>query len=174
MENKKPLASEQINPRGDDVTTWALPEGAIARLGQGLLETLRFSADGNYLAIGTRVGLYLYEVATMSPVALWGTERGAWRATFSPNGKWIATSDWDDNIKVWDAHRGTCLTEITTAASPSTLAFSPDSQWSLRATVKPLLSISGTRKQARDSQNSPVKPKKAVVSCLSPFHLTVT
>ena len=129
MENKKPLASEQINPRGDDVTTWALPEGAIARLGQGLLETLRFSADGNYLAIGTRVGLYLYEVATMSPVALWGTERGAWRATFSPNGKWIATSDWDDNIKVWDAHRGTCLTEITTAASPSTLAFSPDSQW---------------------------------------------
>ena len=129
MENKKPLASEQINPRGDDVTTWALPEGAIARLGQGLLETLRFSADGNYLAIGTRVGLYLYEVATMSPVALWGTERGAWRATFSPNGKWIATSDWDDNIKVWDVYHGTCLTEIAIGDYPSTLAFSPDNQW---------------------------------------------
>ena len=105
-------------------------KGAIARLGQGLVETLAFSADGNnYLAIGTRVGLWLYDVATMSSVALWGTERGAWRATFSPNGKWIATSDWDDNIKVWDAHRGTCLTEITTAASASTLAFSPDNRW---------------------------------------------
>ena len=113
----------------DDTTTWALPEGAIARLGRGLVETLTFSADGNYLAIGTRVGLYLYDVATRSPVALSGTKRGAWRATFSPNGKWIATSDWDDTIKVWDTHRGTCLTEITTEVSPSTLAFSPDSRW---------------------------------------------
>ena len=112
MENKKPLVSAQINTSGDDVTTWALPKGAIARLGQGLVQALAFSSDGHYLAIGTRVGLWLHEVATMSPVALWGTERGAWRATFSPNGKWIATSDWDDNIKVWDVHRGTCLTEI--------------------------------------------------------------
>ena len=118
MEDKKLVIPAPVSASGDDVTTWALPGGAIARLGQGLVETLTFSADGNYLAIGTRVGLYLYEVATMSPVALWGTERGAWRATFSPNGKWIATGDWDDNIKVWDAHRGTCLTEITTGRFP--------------------------------------------------------
>ena len=129
MENINPVTSEQINANGDDGTTWALPEGAIARLGQGLVETLAFSADGCYLAIGTRIGLYLYEVETMSPVALWGTERGAWRATFSPDGNWIATSDWDDTVKIWDAHRGTCLTEITIEVSPSTLAFSPDSRW---------------------------------------------
>ena len=129
MENKNPLDSERINTSGADVTTWALPEGAIARLGQGLMEVLAFSADGHYLAIGTRVGLWLYEVATMSPVALWGTERGAWRATFSPSGKWIATSDWDENIKVWDTHLGTCLAEITTSDYPSTLVFSPDNRW---------------------------------------------
>lgn len=110
-------------------TTWSLPEGASARFGQGIVETLTFSADENYLAIGTRVGLWLYEVATMSPVALWGTERGTWKAAFSPNGKWIATSDWDDNVKVWDIHRGTCLAEITIGDYPSTLAFSPDSRW---------------------------------------------
>ena len=126
MENKKPLVSAQINTSGDDATTWALPEGAIARLGQGLVQALAFSSDGHYLAIGTRVGLWLHEVA-MSPVALWGTERGAWRATFSPNGKWIATSDWDGSIKVWDLQRGVCLTHIETAWNNFT--FSSDSRW---------------------------------------------
>ena len=129
MENRNSLVPEQIDTSGDGTTTWALPKGAIARFGQGLVETLAFSADGNYLAIGTRVGLYLYDVATLLPVALWGTKRGAWKATFSPNGKWIATSDWDDNVKVWDTHRRTCLAGITIGDYPSTLAFSPDNQW---------------------------------------------
>ena len=129
MESRNSLDVEQINTNGVDVTTWALPEGASARFGQGIVETLAFSADGHYLAIGTRVGLWLYEVATMVPVALWGTERAAWKAIFSPNGKWIATSDWDDNVKVWDTHRGACLTEIAIGDYPSTLAFSPDSRW---------------------------------------------
>ena len=128
MENRNSLASMSDRMVGNE-TTWSLPEGAIARFGQGIVETLAFSADGHYLAIGTRVGLYLYEVATMLPVALWGTERGAWKATFSPNGKWIATSDWDDNVKIWDVHRGTCLAEIAIGDYPSTLAFSPDSRW---------------------------------------------
>ena len=129
MGNKNSLTTTPVSIAGDDVTTWTLPEGAIARLGQGLVQGLAFSPDAHHLAIGTRVGLWLYEASTMSPVALWGTERGAWRATFSPNGKWIATSDWDDNIKVWDVHHGMCLTEITLVEDVSTLAFSSDSQW---------------------------------------------
>ena len=129
MENRISFVPAPHSVEGEDVTTWVLPEGAIARFGQGIVETLAFSADGHYLAIGTRIGLWLYEVGTMSPVALWGTERGAWKAAFSPNGKWIATSDWDDNVKIWDVHRGTCLAEITIGDYPSMLAFSPDSRW---------------------------------------------
>ena len=129
MENRNSFAPAPHSVKGGDVTTWALPEDAIARLGQGIVEALVFSPHGHYLAIGTRVGLYLYDVATMLPVALWGTERGAWKATFSPDGKWIAASDWDDNVKVWDVYRGTCLTEIAIGDYPSTLAFSPDNQW---------------------------------------------
>ena len=130
MEEKKLVVPTPIDADGDDVTTWALPEGAVARLGQGLVEVLAFSSDGQYLAVGTRVGLYLYEVETISPVALWETERGLIvNISFSPNGEWIATNNWDNTVKVWDTHGGVSATEITQENYVSTLAFSPDSQW---------------------------------------------
>ena len=129
MERKDLVVSTSMAEDGDEATIWALPEGAIARLGQGLVQDMAFSADGHSLAIGTRVGLWFYEVTTLSPVALWSTERGAWKVIFSPDGKRIATSDWDDNIKVWDTHQGACLTEIIIENYVSTLAFSADSRW---------------------------------------------
>ena len=78
MQNRNPqnrfLQETGIN--NTDVTTWALPEGAIARLGRGIAGPLEFSPDGKYLAFGTKIGLWWYELATMKPVALWETERG--------------------------------------------------------------------------------------------------
>ncbi len=126
MEAKKLVTPAPIGTGGDDVTIWALPEGAIARLGQGLVETLAFSPDGHYLAVGTRVGLWWYEVETMSPVALWSAERGVFGATFSPNGKWIATINWENLIEVWDIQQGLRVTQIKTELSH--LTFSPNSQ----------------------------------------------
>ena len=35
MEDKKLIIPALVSANGDDVTTWALPEGAIARLGRG-------------------------------------------------------------------------------------------------------------------------------------------
>ena len=49
MENRNSLVSEQINTSGDDVTTWALPKGAITRFGHGLVQDMAFSVDGHYL-----------------------------------------------------------------------------------------------------------------------------
>ena len=130
MKEKKLVTPAAVGASGDDTTTWALPEGAIARLGPGIVEALAFSPDGNYLAIGTRVGLWLYELETMSPVALWETERGLIvNITFSPNGEWIATSNWDNTIKVLDTYSGASVAEITQENYVSTLAFSPDNQW---------------------------------------------
>ena len=126
MEHKKLVVPAPVNASGDNVTTWALPEGAVARLGQGLVEALAFSPDGHYLAVGTRVGLWWYEVETMSPVTLWGAERGVFVATFSPNGKWIATSDWEHLIEVWDVQQGLRVTQIETEWNHCT--FSPNSQ----------------------------------------------
>ncbi len=126
MGDKELVVPAPVDANGDDVTTWALPEGAIARLGQGLVENLVFSPDGHYLAMGTRVGLWWYEVETMSPVALWGAERGVFAATFSPNRKWIAICDWENIIEVWDIQQGLRVTQIKTELSHFT--FSPNSQ----------------------------------------------
>ena len=79
-----------------DITTWALPENAIARLGRGSVKDVAFSPDGECLVAATDIGLWWYELATMQPVALWETERGmVSAASFSDDGQWIATGNAD-------------------------------------------------------------------------------
>ena len=43
MENRQSQNLAPVNANGDDVTTWALPEGAIARLGRGCEPNMTFS-----------------------------------------------------------------------------------------------------------------------------------
>ncbi len=130
MEEKKLVVPAPIGASGDDVTTWALPEGAITRLERGGVGGKKFSPDGRYLAVATKIGLWWYEVATMSPVALWETERGmVSNIAFSPNGKWIAVSNWDKALKVWDVQRGISITEIELENFRDSFTFSPDNRW---------------------------------------------
>ena len=96
-----------------DATTWALPEGATARLGKGRVRDVAFSPDGTHLAVATDIGLWWYELAKMQPVALWETERGMVSATtFSPDGQWIATGDADGIVKVLDTRNQQYIVEI--------------------------------------------------------------
>ena len=86
-----------------DITTWELPNGALARLGRGIIRDLEPSPDGRHLAIATSIGVWWYELATMQPVALWETERGYLSTLkFSPNGDLLAIGNDDGHIKVWD------------------------------------------------------------------------
>ena len=130
MEDKKLVTPMLIGADGDDVTAWALPEGAVARLERGGVGDKAFSPDGRYLAVATKIGLWWYEVATMSPVALWETERGMVSdIAFSPNGKWIAISNWDKILKVWDVQRGVSIAKIELLDFGDSFIFSPDNRW---------------------------------------------
>ncbi len=114
----------------DDVTTWALPEGAVARLGRGCHPDMTFSADGQFLAIGTAMGLWLYDLETLSPIALWETERGmVFHVAFSPNGKWIAACNSDKILKVLDIQNGACVTQVEIDDYITKSTFSHDSQY---------------------------------------------
>ena len=115
-----------------DVTTWELPDEAIARLGRGIIRDMEPSPDGKFLVMATTIGVWWYELATMQPVALWETERGyGWTLKFSPNGKLLATGNADGHIKVWDIQSQHCIFEMRREGRLNTvsqLAFSPDGQ----------------------------------------------
>ena len=134
MENRQPLIPALRPVEDTDVTTWELPEGAIGRLGQGVLLGVEYSRDGVYLAVATKIGFWIYDTATMAPRALWGTERGMFNvATFSHDTRWIATGDQDGIVKIWDTQNGQCITKIDWGSTRNFnsllhLHFSPNGQ----------------------------------------------
>ena len=111
MENENLKIPTQGIDIKTNVNTWALPEGAIARFGKGTVNNaLAFTPNGKYLAVGTWVGVWWYDMATGSPIALWETERGAiTRITFSPNGKRLIICNGDGIIKTLDVSTGDCV-----------------------------------------------------------------
>ena len=113
MENRKTQAGTSFSSDDSDVTKWALPEGATARLGRGSIRDMAFSADGQYFAVASAIGLWLYELATLSPIALWDTERGMTDSvTFSPDNRRIVTHTFAEDLKIWDIERGVCTAEV--------------------------------------------------------------
>ncbi|MCY4401724.1 MAG: sigma-70 family RNA polymerase sigma factor [Candidatus Poribacteria bacterium] len=133
MENQKPSIPVPVGSLEGDVTTWGISEGAIARLGRGSEPKMAFSPDGKYLAIGTYIGLWLYDLVTLSPIALWEAEEGVVESVaFSPNGKWIAANKSGGNIKILDVQNGTCLTEMKSESHIHSMTLSYDN-WFLAA-----------------------------------------
>ncbi len=113
MKNKNLVVPAPIGAKGDDVTTWALPEGAIARLGRGSVRDMAFSPDGQCFAVASAIGLWLYELPTLFPIALWDTERGMTDSiTFSPDNRRVITHTFAGNIKIWDIESGVCITKV--------------------------------------------------------------
>ncbi|MCG9127036.1 WD40 repeat domain-containing protein [Candidatus Poribacteria bacterium] len=131
MENRQLQTTTQSIEANNDVTTWELPDGAIARLGQGLIFDMAFAPDNASFAIATRVGVWMYELETMQSVTLLETERGMLsNVILSPDGKWVATSNGDGIIKVREIETRQSAAKIRGwHGGTSQLAFSPDSRY---------------------------------------------
>ena len=129
------MVTAQMQPTVTDVTAWELPEGAIARLGRGVLRAISFSPDGKSLAVATSIGCWLYDLPTLTPLALFETERGMLqRIAFSRDARWIATGNADGIVKVWDTQTLRCITNIDYrgnmgGSSVNALHFSQDGQY---------------------------------------------
>ena len=115
-----------------DNTQVGLPEGAIARLGKGGINIMRFSPDGTRLAVGTDVGVWLYDVqdATVDPLF---TEIPNFVDTlaFSTDGKILATTGIvGPTIQLWDfeTRRRLSTLQLPKAFGLSKLAFSEDNK----------------------------------------------
>ena len=131
-QNRRPAPFNAV-PDDTEGTTWALPEGAIARLGKGNLRSVKPSPNGTYFAVATGIGLWWYEISSDAPIALWETERGMISAVdFSQDGEWIAIANYDGVIKVVDIQSGECLAQMKPMEEHNIywhINFSPDRQW---------------------------------------------
>jgi WD40 repeat protein len=80
----------------------ALPEGAVARLGKGIVNEIAFSPDGKILAIASSIGVWLYDVKTFVEIGLLETEEFVRSVAFSPDGSSLASGSGDGTIILWD------------------------------------------------------------------------
>ena len=148
MQSRRP-APLNVVPGDPEGTTWALPEGAVARLGKGFQRfngsEIAISPDRTYFVVGTGVGLWWYDVPSMSPIALWETARGMISAVdFSPDGKWIATANWDGVVKMLDIQSGECVAQMKRSDEHNIykhVVFSPDSKWIATANQEGIVEV---------------------------------
>ncbi len=98
-----------------DNTKVGLPEGAIARLGKGGINIMRFSPDGTRLAVGTDVGVWLYDVPHGKATALFTEHTGQANAlAFSADGKILASGGYiNPVIQLWDPDTDSQLATLT-------------------------------------------------------------
>ncbi|MYB65480.1 sigma-70 family RNA polymerase sigma factor, partial [Candidatus Poribacteria bacterium] len=118
--------ANQVSEGQGDYTTWNLPEGAKRRLGKGILNDMQFSPDGTRLAIAGTVGVWLYDVSTDDEIAILAghtqkTQYTIPRVLFSPDSKKIATSGYDNTIRIWDAMAGKSILSIDMPKGPTRL-----------------------------------------------------
>ena len=119
------------NSFAQDNTKVGLPEGAIARLGKGGINLMRFSPDGTRLVVGTDVGVWLYDVPSGKETALFTGHTGQVNAlAFSQDGKILASGGFENPIiQLWDLTTDSKLATLKLAERHdwiTALAFSED------------------------------------------------
>lgn len=112
-----------------DWTTWRLPEGAKRRIGKGDISHLKFSSNGDQLAVSTTIGIWMYDAHTGTELALFtGHTEEVKDVAFSPDGRILASTANDMTIGLWDTETGEQLALLPMGEESFflPLAFSPD------------------------------------------------
>ena len=119
------------NSVAEDSPQWHLPEGIIARLGKGKPTDVAYSPDGARLAVGTEIGIWIYDAGTNEELDLLtddeiGTWDGVDSIAYSPDGKTLVCANGFE-VELWDMVRGQLKAGLPDhACGVTSVAFNPD------------------------------------------------
>lgn len=116
-----------------DYHQWHLPDGAIMRIGKGGINDMKLSPDGKRLAVGTDIGVWIYDAHTGNEISLLKVKpRGVQTVNciaFAPDGNTLAIGNWvlGGAVELWDVNKGELITVMKERiGSVKSLQFSPD------------------------------------------------
>ena len=110
-----------------DYRTWHLPDGAMARLGKGTIRDIAFSPVGQYLAVASSIGVWIYEVATSRALMLLPTASRVYSVSFSPDGATLASGALDGTVRLWAVATGEPIAPLEGHTDRVlSVSFSPD------------------------------------------------
>ncbi len=110
-----------------DSPQWHLPKGVKVRLGKGRISPIAYSPDGNLLAVGTAIGIWIYDVHTGAELELLtGRTSEVDSLAFSPDGTTLASGDASE-VQLWDTETWQFKTTFANHTDGGlSIAFSPD------------------------------------------------
>ena len=101
------VGTTTISRMSGDYRTWGLPTGTRLRLGKGgcgeMDNAIAFSPDGQYLAVSSDIGVWLYDATTYKELALLSNPEKISTIAFSSDGKTLLSGAGGDqsNVKSW-------------------------------------------------------------------------
>ncbi|WP_347246130.1 WD40 repeat domain-containing protein [Thermogutta sp.] len=102
----------------------------VAQWGEGVATKLVCSPAEPLIALGTTVGVILYEAETLNTVASF-SDGWVTNMAFSPDGALLAIGTMDGRVQIWDVHqrKEVRTIEVISDRQINGLAFSPDGRW---------------------------------------------
>ena len=120
--------SNQIFSDNGNHRQLGLPKEAKTRFGKGDATEIQYSPDGTRFAVGSTIGIWLYDAETGQEIDLLTGHRGlVLCVSFSPDGKTLASGSRDNTVRLWDTNTGQHKKTLTGHTGwVYSVSFSPD------------------------------------------------
>ena len=123
------VAETESEETDTDYSQSELPKAAKARFGKGGINAMQFSPDGTQLAVGTNIGVWLYDMETGEEKFLF---RGMCQSlAFSPDGRFLANGGgkfFGQELQLWEIAAARPVPLIGGSFVGAALRFSKDSK----------------------------------------------